>query len=562
MAVFCLCWFVAMPPALAVDVPGPADVGRAQTERQLPERGRGVEKPEGGGQQTGLFNALGAPAGIEKISFDLKSIEVVNVTAFKPRRIQKIYADDIGKRIPLSRIWEIAQEISRAYADNGYFLSYAYVPAQKITTGHVKIIAVEGYIGSITLDDAELQANSIFQQLTSRLLSRKPVRSRDVEGFLLRLNEMPGLSFRSVLSPSEPGAAVPGAVGLELVRVKEKESHTSIGIDNYNSRFLGPHQVSVSHRRILLPMQATSVSASSAPRFDLVYSLTVDHRLPVSADWDAGFTVAYSRGDPAYTLKPQQIKSLSKNYIVSANYKPLRSRRHNLGMNFSFDVRDTDSNTLGTALVRESIRTLRVGMDYDGFSPGGAFYNAAGVSVSKGLDIFSASNRGQLNLSRGLARPDYIKIAMNYTNVFFMAQNWQLVTDARLQHAPQPLHSSEQFGYGGRSIGRAYDSSEILGDNGFSGGLELRYFGLPISSGGWARMPYAFYDIGKVWNEGANQPARKTAASAGAGIRFNHVDGVSANLALAFPLTKEIDTPIYGSNDDAPRILVQIARSF
>ena len=558
MALVAFCAFFSASGSSFAQVPGPADVGRIQSERQEPKFDREIDKPLPKEEPQGQVSATGAPPGSEKIFFDLKSITLEGVTAFPPQIIAKLYIDDIGKNIPLSRMWEIAQSITKYYADRGYFLSYAFVPAQKIGSGEVKIVVVEGYVNDVVLDEPQFAEKRIYKSLKKRILSRKPLRLSDLEGFLLRLNNLPGYSFRSVLAPSPDQL---GTVTINLVRIADDTSQGVVSFDNNNSRFLGPHQVSVSYKDVYIPMQATTVSFSSAPRFDLVYNLVVDHQIPIASDWDLRMNVALSYGRPGYTIKPQQIKSGSKNYVLSLNYKPIVSRNNNLGMRFDFDARDTDSNTLGTALVRESIRSLRVGMSYEGYTPSGRAFNSASVTLSQGLDILSASNRGQLNLSRGKARPDYSKLELSYTNVFFIGNKWQLTTDARMQRAPQPLHSSEQFGYGGSVIGRAYDSSEILGDNGVSGSVEIKYYGIP-SGGGWSTVPYVFYDIGRIWNAGEDQPAPQSGASAGGGIRFFHQKGISTHVGLALPLTRPIGTPIYGGDDNAPRLLLQMSSQF
>ena len=107
----------------------------------------------------------------------------------------------------------------------------------------------------------------------------------------------------------------------------------------------------------------------------------------------------------------------------------------------------------------------------------------------------------------------------------------------------------------------AYDSSDITGDRGVSGSLELRYNGYatlqPISL-----QPYAFYDIGEVWNDAIGQVKSESGASAGLGIRGNGPYGLNGNLGLAWPLTREIATPLYPGGKEGPRILLQVSKGF
>ena len=102
-------------------------------------------------------------------------------------------------------------------------------------------------------------------------------------------------------------------------------------------------------------------------------------------------------------------------------------------------------------------------------------------------------------------------------------------------------------------MGRAYDPSEITGDQGLAGTVELRYTGFaPLGS--ISASPYGFYDIGKVWNKGLGED--QSASSAGAGLIFAHDNGLSLDTGIAFPLTRDIDTPLYGDEEN-PRLYVK-----
>jgi hemolysin activation/secretion protein len=127
------------------------------------------------------------------------------------------------------------------------------------------------------------------------------------------------------------------------------------------------------------------------------------------------------------------------------------------------------------------------------------------------------------------------------------------------QIASKPLFSSEEFGYGGQDFGRAYDPSELVGDSGIKGSLEIRYLGL--KPGFDVNLsPYAFYDIGKVWNEDTGGIS-ESGSSAGFGVSISHSTGFSGNFGLAYPLTRKINTPIDG-NPEGPRYLFQARYSF
>lgn len=136
----------------------------------------------------------------------------------------------------------------------------------------------------------------------------------------------------------------------------------------------------------------------------------------------------------------------------------------------------------------------------------------------------------------------------------------QIVATVR-QIASGALYSSEEFGYGGQSFGRAYDASEITGDHGAAASMEVQHAGFNV----WnvANVsPYAFYDIGIIWNEDVAQAKRESGASTGLGMRVSSEAGLSGNVGLAWPLTRDIATPIYGQETGGPRVLMQISKGF
>jgi hemolysin activation/secretion protein len=72
--------------------------------------------------------------------------------------------------------------------------------------------------------------------------------------------------------------------------------------------------------------------------------------------------------------------------------------------------------------------------------------------------------------------------------------------------------------------------------------------------------PYSFYEIGKVWNEDSGAHGL-SAASFGLGAKFRLFSSFSGNAGIAWPLTKEVATPVYGDSQD-PRFLLEMNISF
>jgi hemolysin activation/secretion protein len=127
------------------------------------------------------------------------------------------------------------------------------------------------------------------------------------------------------------------------------------------------------------------------------------------------------------------------------------------------------------------------------------------------------------------------------------------------QIASEPLISNEQFSAGGVSSVRGYKESEIFGDNGLHGSVELRApdLGHLFKIGGWLECtPYLFYDIACVQFKDVLEGEDKssTISGAGGGVRgyiLRHLE-YAVNWAVA-----QDDTPDTESGEHLVQFMVK-----
>jgi len=494
-----------------------------------------------------------APDAARGVFFVLNEVRIEGGTIFTDAQLRGLWETYRGKKISLDLIWAMADQLTAAYRQAGYFLSRAYVPQQKIADGVVVLKVLEGYIGKVSLDDA-VSDYRVIKGLIADLTRQRPARAQDVESLLLRLNDLPGLSFRAVLTRMPPGEEQDGATMLVLQPGK-KPWAGSMTFDNNGSRFLGPNQTSLVYQAALLPLQMTQVSASTSLPTDELNQVSFEHVVTLLPQLKLGVTGGITQAAPGFTLKPLEVESTSTSAGLSLQYTPVRQRTRNVSVRAALDKRDIASDIAGTALTRDHIRALRLAVSCDGLDPWGG-YSSGTVTFSRGLSILNASSDADLNLSRTGASSDFTKLEASFSRQDLFMKNWLLQSSFAGQIAPDALFSSEEFGYGGTAFGRAYDSSEITARNGAAGSVEIQYAKFsgaqPIGV-----TPYAFYDIGVVWDDNT----KRSGSSAGFGQKFR-IDRVSGNLGVAFPLTRPIATPVYGGDPNGLRVLLQISSVF
>jgi len=499
-----------------------------------------------------------APAAAKSIKLLLKDVDVKDVTVFTAEELKPIYEKYLSHKVSLEVAWIIAAEITNKYRDNGYFLSRAYVPEQEIDKGVIRINVVEGYVGKVEIDK-KYQESSIIQQLINDITSQKPVKAAQLESFLLRLNDLPSYSFRGVLSDLD--SADESAVLIKLV-VTDKENAGSISLDNFGSRYLGPQQVTLAYQANLLPMQQTNFATVAGTQIDELKFGSLEHIIMLNPKLKLQLNATRTEAAPGYTLGDFNIKSRATSYSTDLSYQWVRQRLENLVLKFSLEARNTNTALLGNQITHDHIRAFRANAYYDIFDNWNG-YNAANITFSNGLDILDASQSGDVNLSHEQAKPNFRKVSVFLSRQQALTEELSLTTALSTQYASGTLYSSESFGYGGQGFGRAYDSSDITGDHGIAGSAEIRYNSFNYGDQLYL-SPYIFYDVGKIWNinVGTGEKKELSGSSAGFGVRFDTIENISGLLGLSFPLTKDVSTPIYDSDNSNTRINFQVTKSF
>jgi hemolysin activation/secretion protein len=197
---FLVFYLLIFPTTLyAQALPGPADISRIKPEEKIMAPDRSKD------QQVAVPTAVPLaqiPEAAKSFHFTLNMVNIEGITAFTSKEMADIYAPYIHKDVSLDIIYVMANAITARYHNAGYFLSRAYIPGQSIKNGNITIKVIEGYIGEVELQGG-IKSSHIVKKYIKRLIAQKPVNINFVESFLLRLNDLPGYSFRAVLEKLE-----------------------------------------------------------------------------------------------------------------------------------------------------------------------------------------------------------------------------------------------------------------------------------------------------------------------------------------------------------------------
>ncbi|MDE2167210.1 MAG: ShlB/FhaC/HecB family hemolysin secretion/activation protein [Alphaproteobacteria bacterium] len=461
------------------------------------------------------------PRAVDVLTFKVRDIKINGATVYSKAELRPLIEPVIGKTVHLSDIIGIADAIEAKYRANGYVLTRAYVPPQRVSNGVFQIDVVEGYIDAVSVEGGNADERAEVDKSMAPVLASRPLKLAVIQSALLRANDMPGISASGLIRPSpvKPGAsdlvvtlAAAGTVAGDMLSIDNRgsestgrwtiEADTAIRSplgDNGEIFLVGTIDPDVSdlHRR---------------------YSILGKYVEPLGLRGaTTSFAIQYAHGQPGGAVATLGLITNTLTAGPRINYPLIVSRENKLAIDGGFTVESSDIAALGQPFSHDEWRVADVAVTYQqtGFLDG---VSSLSLDVAKGLEIFGASKPGSSNLSRSGGRPDFVKLStiLRRTQQVYGALNLAVLGIG--QYAFSPLLLGEQISYGGAQVGRGYDPASLTGDSGMGGDIELRY---DFHVERWHLdliQPYLFYDVAAVWSKlGSIQENRLE--SAGFGVR-------------------------------------------
>ena len=453
------------------------------------------------------------------------SIEITGATVFTPARLTEVLGDVQGRSLDLAALRELANRVSEFYRASGYPFARAYIPAQGLDHGVLRIDVVEGRYG-----DVQARGDAAFVAASASFLA--PLHSGDViasdplERTTMVMSDLPGVRVTPILRPGQ--ATGTGDLEVQLDRTALFDGQ--VGVDDFGDRYTGQYRVHVdlnANSPFLLGDQITlhgMVTSENMWFGSLGYAVGLG---------GSGLRAQASVAHTYYHLGGQfaSLDGTGTADVTSAgvSYPLVRSQARNVSLSASYVHKELidQQRTAGTRGAKSSdTAPLALNFDFrDALGGGGLSYGVVSVTP------------GHLGLDGGLAaidtmtartRGSFAKIDVDVARVQTLAGPLSLYGHVSAQWSNKNLDSSETFGLGGPSGVRAYPEGEAYGDEGVLGQVELRY-----AAGAFA--PYAFYDAGKErtnakpWAPGKNT---RSLGGIGAGVRYTQ-DRWSVDAALA-----------------------------
>jgi len=508
--------------------------------------------------------APGAPPGAESVTLTPVDIQVEGNTVYSRADLDTLVRPLIGRQIPASEIFKLAEAIQRKYRDDGYFLATVSVPAQRVADGRLRVVVTEGYISNVLIEGDVGPVSEKAKEYLDNVVGKKPINISDLERYLLLTQDLPGVKVKAVMRPGrEPGSS-------ELIAQLTREWWDLFNqTDNRGASFTGEQ-----HNLISAGFNSFT---SIGDRIELSYFTTFNSENNfVQAAYSGHIGPEGTRfrlyggfgrvkpGDPI-----SQTGYLGQVAIagLQAFHPIIRSRRLNISVSGSFDYYHSVVDVSGgVRLSSIDLRSLRAGVDASYRDPfNGVTYGSA--RLSKGISVLGASKAGEQQLPRQGAEPSYFKVNGDVSRLqgLYSDEDFtlNLFVSGAAQFTNNMLPPSEKYFIGGERLGRGYYAGQVTGDRAIAASIELQLsFAVPFSDvqpssapssvAGRARgLPlqlYAFYDYGKAWNLATFETQVIVARSYGFGVRAN----VGDTLTVEAEAVRRLDLNVDGAT--APRL--------
>jgi len=468
-----LAWLAAASGAALAQVPPDAGRIQQQFEREA-ERLPAIapRKPAAPVVDEAARPALAVPDGV---TFPVTGFRFARNTVFGDAELQLLLKNFVGKELSLAALQRAADVITAHYRERGYFVARAYVPAQDIRDGIVEIMVLEGKLDSVRLKpttELRLQPEVVERILRAALPPGEVIREADLERGLLLLNDLPGITARSVISPGT-------ALGTSTITAEVSEGPLvsgSLDTDNHGNKYSGYYQLGATLNLNNPSGHGDFFSARAAATSGTFYG-RLAYQIPLGySGIRLGGIYSETRYELCCDFDALEAEGDAQTATLILQYPFVRGRDFSVYGSFAYDVRSYFDETIAGTTSDKKARLFTLGLNGDSrdFANGGGLNNFWFSAISGRLDLDDWAPNRAADAASARTHGSYGKIGYSIARLQNLGAATSLYAGLSGQFATKNLDSSEKFVLGGATGLRGYPTGEAVGDEGLLVNLELR----------------------------------------------------------------------------------------
>lgn len=477
----------------------------------------------------------------------VKHIQFIGGTVYPLKSLLIPFAPYANKTVPLKTIIDLANAITARYREDGYPLSYAWLPENNFHDGTIKIILVEGYVARSNIKSDNANSAERLKRLATKVMAEKPLSQDTFDRYSQLMTRTPAskVDVSAQLPQNIYGAAVMEATatqphlwdlsstldarkGQNLALVNGSLSNltrygdqlgvaTFIPLDKSSEkRYLGlNYQQFLNDEGLTMQVKGSFYRDDPQdyePLLDLPGGITVDARQKTT-QYNGGVNFGY----PLLLTRQKQINLTGGvDYTDKRNDYRLRAR--------------LPGQTVDLPEQRQNTRYPALEMGINGFRGFEKASLAGSLTLRQGIDGVGADTSPGSG-----ADLSFTRWKGTFDGAWMAAEKWRLSTSLEGDWSDSTLPEAERASFGAQRFGRGYQDGEASGDYGYGGQVELRYLHMRKESTWLATIqPYVLADTAHTGYNQAGYRQQKL-SSVAAGVTFGDNRHYTLSLEAARP---------------------------
>ena len=485
-------------PAMGQQVPGGGNFGSQDANvirkdvEDLPEK---HEIPDPNANKTAPTYTNEQDTGPSKASssegedtFILQEIKVTGVTAVKSELLEKKLNPWIDRRVGLSDLNKLLDEITAVYHAEGYITSRAVLPPQEIreAVGSVIIKVEEGRIGKVVIQgNKNLRRQYIRRRVTLKEGEVFKIQSLQQSALDLSINPLLDKIHATIKAGSEPMTS-----DIEIEVKDHNPLHLYVGVDNMGRNNIGlwRNSYTLVHSNLLGFGDSLSASVVLATRTKAV---SANYQFPLNTKgWTVGGAFSYidvnaGKSGPipeadGLSRTRRTITSEGTRFSIFTNYPIYHTpitRKWTLSGNSSLNFIDST-----TYLDDKSLRQVNAELNK---LPGRFNPDPIPIirSLTNGVQVAEQDKKGRwlanLSMTNGFAalggNQAYTRFNVDATRIQQLPLGLLGLFRVEAQSTPNRLPFAEKMQLGGASSVRGYSEGYLIADKGYLASAEVRF---------------------------------------------------------------------------------------
>lgn len=520
----------------------PSFLNSNETTRNLPVPNLPADayRPSAAPLQVPDPGATAAQPLLMETRINLKTVQIEGGTIYPLNELAEVYKPLIGREASLAELIEATRNITRRYQQDGYLLSYAFLPRQDFDESVARVVLVEGYVRDIQMQGDIGRVKGLLDRLAAKIQAERPLTRKTFERYTTLMSRIPGVTIQAQVPP--PGTTDGATTLVAQASRKPFTSTLSTTEDNRN----GPQALlGVSSNSQTSMGEQLSLSGLFPPGDDKEHYYRLDYSQFLDAEGtQLNLSASRYRADPdtevlvggggrlsthrendRYSIGFSMPLIASANELLTAGSRlyAVDDKTRYDGVNFPFSTE-----------LRTDVRALAFEGDWRKADARQLRILSAGVY--QGFDSLGANtNYDDIDL-------DFFRVRLSGVQSDKFLDNWQGVLSAALYWSDDTLPDSERAVFGGQNFGRGYPDDQASGDKGWGVAYEVNYsFN---RDGNWVRIlqPYVVLDRSRSWFNQLPVQANNLSSTA-VGLRFGDARYYNIALEVAKAMSDEaLDT--------------------